>query len=507
MTIGRTRPGFGTEMAAVLVAMAAAMYVQSRLGLTSDVSWLLTVNERIIAGERLYLDLHETNPAFSIWLYRLPVLIGLTTPVSAETALYALIAIGLAASVGFSVHLLRLAAIIGTDRHTLTALAVAIILIFGVFAGTTFAQREFIGLVALLPWIALQVARAEMGSSWRPARWVLLLCGASCAAMVMVKPYWVLTVLMPVLLLAARQRSVRPFFHGENLLGAAVFVAYIGIFHLMHPYYFTTYADMLMAVYAPVRMPAIVAIHTLLATLMVTAIAIVRRPATWSSATWVCVAAAFGQLAGTWVMGRAFIYHVFPVYALLALALVDSARSAPILRLAPSAAIAGLAMSLAAAIFFWSDWPDPAIEEHLAEHHHGGTAIAISPSFNAGHPLVRDAGMHWVAPGPALLYTFYGGRSLQAISERDPVTRRGKIEAAIEAEHHRFAEAIVRERPDVVLQPGHMETDWPQTLEAIWHHPVDGLAPADLYTLETIVGGARIFVPTAPELAHTSQEK
>src|SRR5215204_4209490 len=54
----------------ILAAAAAAAAIQSFLiPLDCDVSWLITVSEKLLAGQRLYVDVIEPNPPASVWLY------------------------------------------------------------------------------------------------------------------------------------------------------------------------------------------------------------------------------------------------------------------------------------------------------------------------------------------------------------------------------------------------------------------------------------------------------
>ena len=59
----------GATMAARLIPwlalaalFAAAIALRHGLAANTDVSWLLTVAERVLNGQRLYLDVIETNP-------------------------------------------------------------------------------------------------------------------------------------------------------------------------------------------------------------------------------------------------------------------------------------------------------------------------------------------------------------------------------------------------------------------------------------------------------------
>jgi hypothetical protein len=72
----RRRPcGFGPalrcleDLAAVRAILAAAMAVRHFVGANSDVSWEITLSEKILDGQRLYTDLIEINPPASTFLY------------------------------------------------------------------------------------------------------------------------------------------------------------------------------------------------------------------------------------------------------------------------------------------------------------------------------------------------------------------------------------------------------------------------------------------------------
>src|SRR5690606_2319275 len=65
--------------------LAAAIPWQMRWGVVADTSWLITLAERILAGERLYRDIADTNPPFSTWLYVPPVLLARAFGLRAET--------------------------------------------------------------------------------------------------------------------------------------------------------------------------------------------------------------------------------------------------------------------------------------------------------------------------------------------------------------------------------------------------------------------------------------
>jgi hypothetical protein len=72
--IARSGPWVRPTVAVGFAAAILAALVQSFLmSIDCDVSWLITVNEKMLAGQRLYVDVIEVNPPASIWLYTPPV--------------------------------------------------------------------------------------------------------------------------------------------------------------------------------------------------------------------------------------------------------------------------------------------------------------------------------------------------------------------------------------------------------------------------------------------------
>ena len=53
----------------IIILFAAAIALRNVLAANTDVSWLLTVGERVLGGERLYADVFETNPPMAVLVY------------------------------------------------------------------------------------------------------------------------------------------------------------------------------------------------------------------------------------------------------------------------------------------------------------------------------------------------------------------------------------------------------------------------------------------------------
>ncbi|WP_137928928.1 hypothetical protein [Mesorhizobium comanense] len=220
-----------------------------------DVSWLLTIGERVLDGERLSVDIIEVNPAFSIWLYLPFVLLERLTGLPAEFWVSAGVAALAIASVWFSARIA--ARTDGTLRRHLWMLPAAVFFVLFLFP-IDFGQREQIAVIVLLPWLALFSARARSVDFSAGSLAERIVAGVGAGIFVMIKPpYSVLALAVPALVVALQRRSPRPLLTTENVIGAVLTLAYlVALAILMRPF-FTDVMPLLRQVYLPMRMPVV----------------------------------------------------------------------------------------------------------------------------------------------------------------------------------------------------------------------------------------------------------
>ena len=65
MWSARLRPAIVAGVAALVAIAIQSLWIP----IDADVSWLITVCERLLSGDRLYVDIFEVNPPASVWLY------------------------------------------------------------------------------------------------------------------------------------------------------------------------------------------------------------------------------------------------------------------------------------------------------------------------------------------------------------------------------------------------------------------------------------------------------
>src|SRR6202163_434974 len=82
--------------------IAAAIAVRHFVGANSDVSWEITLSEKILDGQRLYTDLIELNPPASTFLYLPAVALAQAFGLTPEIVVDALVLIGALISLAIS---------------------------------------------------------------------------------------------------------------------------------------------------------------------------------------------------------------------------------------------------------------------------------------------------------------------------------------------------------------------------------------------------------------------
>jgi hypothetical protein len=228
-----------------LVVGAAAIVWHLQRGANADVSWFITVAERLADGRR---DFIEINPPGAIFAYLPVVWLARLSGLSAEAACDLVVAAVAALSLGLASLALgpRIAA-----RHDAPLLATVTVVILLVLPAYAFGQREHFGVMLLLPWIAVLAARLGGAS---PPLWLLVCAGVAGGLSIVVKPHFVLNIAVLCTIAIWHRRSWRSLFCVENLAAAAVTVVYGTVLWRWFPDYFVDTAPMVAAVYVPDRL-------------------------------------------------------------------------------------------------------------------------------------------------------------------------------------------------------------------------------------------------------------
>jgi len=202
--------------------------------LNHDAAAILFWAQRMVAGDRLYVDLIDVNPPMIFWLNLLPAWLAAKTGLSAAQLLSGGLVLAIVASMAFCRRLVPdLSEDIGPSGQVLLPVVALFVLL--IYPAHSFAQREHILLIAALPYLLASAGRgglAPLSARKRAASAVLI------AIAVCMKPHFAILPLLMEAWVLSRMGWRRWLSAPTPWLIAGIGVAYIAASWLLHPAYF-----------------------------------------------------------------------------------------------------------------------------------------------------------------------------------------------------------------------------------------------------------------------------
>ena len=190
-----------------------------------DAAWYMVAARRMLQGDRLFVDLLDTNPPLIVWLTAIPAFFSTLLGVSDRILMHSFTAFLLVCSGLLASRILRLAP--APSRPLAFVLVAASATGLSVPWVITMAQREQIAAMLIFPYVLL-AARAASGAE--SARGLRLLVGVMAAIGVGLKPFflgpWVVVELTVLLLRRELVALKRPEV-AVVVLGQAVYVVLV----------------------------------------------------------------------------------------------------------------------------------------------------------------------------------------------------------------------------------------------------------------------------------------
>jgi hypothetical protein len=438
---------------ALAALFVAAVIMRHVLPANPDVSWLLTVAERIWDGQRLYVDVIETNPPIAPLTYVPGVVIARELGLPAETVTDGLVFAAAFAVLAIVARLLKNSPVLdGVAGWPLALLGLAVLIIL---PAKTFGQREHIAVIALLPALAVVAIRMKHHA---PPLWGILAAGVGAGLTLSFKPHFVIGILCALAALAIHARSWRILLVPENFIAAAVVAIYALCVIAFYPEYLSAIVPLMRDVYilvgaSPFEMIKTPAVSIWAAALF--AALLLKRNGRIDSTLLLLVATSFGFMVAFFLQRKGWPYHSYPMIAFSILALGYGLA----LRPPPGRTLGIVATAVLAITFFesivWFNWAfDKAFDARplwtsitrLGPH---PKILAITGEPGIGHPLVRALQGTWVSRQQALWVDGYL-RTLRNNPARDP-SQLAMLDHYGAREREMLIEDIRNNEPTVVL--------------------------------------------------------
>ncbi|WP_217576380.1 hypothetical protein [Mesorhizobium sp. GbtcB19] len=404
-----------------LLVLGAAIAWQTRWGVIPDTSWIITMCERMLAGDRLYIDLVETNPPFTPWMLMPAVVLARALGVSPEIVVHVCSYAICLAGLGLAALIARRAGF--AENRALFPMLPLFLALLIIFPGNAFSEREQVGIALFLPLLMLTAWRAAPIEGRAPGLQTAVLAGLSSSVLVLVKPYYALVVLVPALYVAWRRRSIRTLFATEYWVIGLVCVAYVIAVQYFYPEFLSVIYPMLADTYMRVRVETIQSLLTAYGPIYVAALVMLRfvRPGLpLSPLVGVFTLASLAATVPLIYQAKGWPYHALPAFSLiLAALLLRMAQVDPATSRSPGTAMEPLRKVLLAAIILGSAIPftetlkpNAELVAKIKAAVQQPTVALVGSDIAAGHPLTRMVDGRWISSycsdwlGATALYFF-----------------------------------------------------------------------------------------------------
>ena len=475
---------------AIAAVFAAAIWLRQVMAFNVDVSWWLIVSERVLDGQRLYVDILETNPPMALSVYLFGVVLARALDLRPEVVVDGLILVLIAASLLTTWWILRASSL--RDRAGWGALAVWAALLLCILPMYDFGQREHLAAIVILPALGVCILR---GNRERVASAAIVIAGLCAGVTMGFKPYFAAAVGCSIVAAALQARDWRVLVAPENWIAAGLVVIYAVCILVFWPAYFTVIYPLVRDVYLLLQASLFAIFLTTATALSVGGALIVlvlqRRQHKADVVSFVVLATAFGFALAFFLQHKGWGYHAYPMvaFALLAAACaivaVDREHARPDW-LRAAAMLAAVLMLVRACMWFDGGVDVRQIEDQVAQFGPHPKILMLGPAPVIGHPMVRELQGTWVSRQEALWV-----REVVRRSERDGSVDRemaARLQAYVANERTGLIEDFRKQPPDVILIDN-KDSDW-----SGWAHSDPELSPLlKPYTLVRTIQGVDIL--------------
>ena len=428
-------------LTAALLAAALALGVLAPL---PDVSWLTVAAAKVMGGERLYSQVMEVNPPLSVLLYMPPVLLARALGVAPETASAGLCVLALATSLWLSGRILKSLLDFGSTGPWKMAAAAAFVL--GLMPAVAFGQREQIAVIALLPFLAVCMLRADgHRPDWRRAA----IAGLGMGVAACIKPHFAAMAALPLLWSMWKARSFRLWAQPELWSAAGTAAIYAAVVLICFPNFLTDFVPVALATYVPIRSPLWLLLILPGVPLAFGAFVVARLLKLEDRWLALPMLAAIGGGLAFLAQGKGWPYHAYPMLAFAMLALLGAAAMTPAAEVGRARCLRPLALVPPLAAMAWLSTgilPGPLAQAVASVAPPSPKLIGVS---GVGLTLVRPLHAHWV--GRECIEWISDGVIRREATESLAPAERARLDAMQEAERRRLGEDITSARPDIIL--------------------------------------------------------
>lgn len=303
-----------------LLIFLFGLYLQNSLYMSWDVSWLMEVSRRLLAGGSYANNFFENNPPLILYLYLPPVLLAKIPGISLSFALKAYISLIAFTSLTLCYQQLKSCWPKGQE-NSLAIFWLMLAVIYMVMPIYEFGQREHLFFMLAMPYALLMTNRLYGHTI---SNHTSISIGLIAGIGFMIKPYFLFPFILMEFYYFIKVRYVRLVFRPELLTALTVFFLYADLVLIRHWDYVSIIAPFAARWnYLAIRLPALFMLTYLpilpaVITLFFSLFILMRT----QYKEFIIILSLFftGAYFSYFIQGTIFYYHLYPVLAISFLA-------------------------------------------------------------------------------------------------------------------------------------------------------------------------------------------
>ncbi len=307
--------------------LAFALLIHSLLPLTSDVSYFLLADERILDGAVPYVDILETNPPLAFWITLPPIWLARLLHLPSHIVFVVYVCLMIAAGLAVMRQVLRSA---GEASGNVTLLILASAAALTMVPAEAFGQREHFAALLALPYVA---AAAQLAEGRRPRPALCILAGLLGGVGMAFKPHLLAIPALVEAYLLWERRDWRQLFRAETLGVAGVLAIYPLLVWQFTPEYFSVIVPLALKTYGAFRVSYLETLSRqpvlVLGLFLGAAAYLIQRNNVKCRGDWVWIAASAGGFVCYLVQAKGWPYQLLPALVFAAVPLLVNAARIP----------------------------------------------------------------------------------------------------------------------------------------------------------------------------------
>lgn len=291
----------------------SAIWLQTHTIISGDITWLMQVGKRLLAGGHYYRDFVEVNPPMAIYLYLIPVMLSAILNINFIVSVTVYI-FGVATLSWLICCYLFTKLFNSTDQAIRYITEIVLAFALFILPAYAFGQREHFLVMFMMPYLLLAVLRLQQQTI---NQWLVIGIGITAGIGFAIKPFFLLAWLIIEFYMVIKTKALKIGFRQESMSCLSVLLLYSISILLFTPDYLIQSKILIEPVYyLNYRSPLLSLLTTnlvIVSTLSLVLYGLIRKRLRYQPLSDLLALSIISMLVVFFVQQTLWFYHILPV--------------------------------------------------------------------------------------------------------------------------------------------------------------------------------------------------